>query len=127
LCTFVLQPWEDTTFQGTSHQRQINVVLSNLVCMHYPGKVTQSDGTTSLATCWADHALARDAAYGTTQGVVWRDFWVSFLVIFFKVLSLTHLTLVMLDFEIAETILLAKRRHVGPHEECVREECSQAR
>jgi hypothetical protein len=33
----------------------------------------------------------------------------------------------MLDFGIAEMILLAKRRHVGPHEKCVREECSQAR
>jgi hypothetical protein len=45
---------------------------------------------------------------------------------FFKVLSLTHLTLLLLDFEIAETIPLAKRRHAGPREECVREECSQA-
>jgi hypothetical protein len=35
--------------------------------------------------------------------------------------------LLLLDFEIAETILLAKRRHAGPCEECVREECSQAR
>jgi hypothetical protein len=32
----------------------------------------------------------------------------------------------MLDFEIAETIPLGKRRHAGPHEECVREECSQS-
>jgi hypothetical protein len=37
-----------------------------------------------------------------------------------------HLTLLALDFEIAEAILLAKRRHAGPHEECVREEFSQA-
>jgi hypothetical protein len=46
---------------------------------------------------------------------------------FFKVLSLTHLTLLLLDFEIAETISLAKRRHAGPRKECIREECSQAR
>jgi hypothetical protein len=32
----------------------------------------------------------------------------------------------MLDFEIAEMIPLAKRRHVGQHEECDREEFSQA-
>jgi hypothetical protein len=38
-----------------------------------------------------------------------------------------HLTLLLLDFEISETIPLAKRRHAGPREECVREECSQAR
>jgi hypothetical protein len=37
-----------------------------------------------------------------------------------------HLTLLLLDFEIVETIPLAKRRHTGPCEECVREECSEA-
>jgi hypothetical protein len=37
-----------------------------------------------------------------------------------------HLTLLLLDFEIAEMIPLAKRRHAGPCEGCVREECSQA-
>jgi hypothetical protein len=42
--------------------------------------------------------------YGTAQGVVWSDFWVSF----FKILSLTHLTLLMLDFEIVEMNPLAK-------------------
>jgi hypothetical protein len=43
---------------------------------------------------------------------------------FSKFYPLTHLPL--LDFAIAEMIPLAKRRHAGPHEECVREECSQA-
>jgi hypothetical protein len=43
---------------------------------------------------------------------------------FSKFYPLMHLTL--LNFKIAETILLAKRRHAGPCEECVREECSQA-
>jgi hypothetical protein len=100
--------WKDTTFQGTDHQRQVNGVLGNLVRMHYPGEVTQSDGTTSPATCWANYALAHDAMYGTAHGAVWSDFWVSFWSSFSKVLSLTHLTLVMLDFEIVETILLAK-------------------
>jgi hypothetical protein len=95
--------------------------------MHYPGEVTQSDGTICPATCWDDYALAPDATYGTTKGAVWSDFWVSFSVIFFKVLSLAHLTLQLLDFEIAQTIPLAKRRHTRPREECVREECSQAR
>jgi hypothetical protein len=33
--------------------------------------------------------------------------------------------LLLLDFEIAEMILLVKRRHAGPREECVREECSK--
>jgi hypothetical protein len=62
---------------------------------------------THKCALWADYALAPDVTYGTAQGAVWNDFWVSF----FKVLSVTHLTLLMLDFEIAETILLGKRRH----------------
>jgi hypothetical protein len=76
--------WDDSTFQGTSHQRQVNGVLDNLVRMHYPGEVTWSDGTSSLATWWADYALAPDAMYENTQGAVWSDFWVSFLVILFQ-------------------------------------------
>jgi hypothetical protein len=32
----------------------------------------------------------------------------------------------MLHFKIAEMISLAKRRHVGSHEDCVQEECTQA-
>jgi hypothetical protein len=32
----------------------------------------------------------------------------------------------LLDFKIAETILLTKQRQVGPHEGCVRKECSHA-
>jgi hypothetical protein len=72
--------------------------------MHYLGEITWSDGTSSPTTCWADYALAPDVMYGTAQGAVWSDFWVSF----FKILSLTHLTLLMLDFEIVEMNPLAK-------------------
>jgi hypothetical protein len=76
--------WEDTTFEGTSHKRQVNGVLGNHVCLHYLGEVTQSGGTSSPATCWADYALAPDMTYGTAQGAVWSNFWVSFLVIIFQ-------------------------------------------
>jgi hypothetical protein len=76
--------WEDTTFQGTCHQRQVNGVLDNLVHMHYPSEVTRSNGTTSPATCWDNYALAPDVTYGTAKGAVWSDFWVSFLVILFQ-------------------------------------------
>jgi hypothetical protein len=37
-----------------------------------------------------------------------------------------HLNFLLLDFEIAEIIPLAKRRHAVPCEECVQEECLQA-
>jgi hypothetical protein len=73
--------WDDTTFQGTGHKRQVNTVLGNLVRMHYPEEVTQSDGTISPTTCWDDYALAPNVTYGSTQGAVWSDFWVSFSVI----------------------------------------------
>jgi hypothetical protein len=52
--------------------------------MHYPGEVTQSDGTISPATCWDDYALAPDVVYGSAKGAVWSDFWVSFPVILFQ-------------------------------------------
>jgi hypothetical protein len=60
--------WDDTTFQGIGHKMQVNVVLGNLVCMHYPGEATLSNGTTSPATCWDDYALAPNATYGSAQG-----------------------------------------------------------
>jgi hypothetical protein len=43
--------WEDTMFQGTCPQRQVNRVLGNPICIYYHGEVTRSDGTTSPATC----------------------------------------------------------------------------
>jgi hypothetical protein len=52
--------------------------------MHYPDEVTRSNGTISPATYWDDYALAPDATYGTANGAVWSDFWVSFLVILFQ-------------------------------------------
>jgi hypothetical protein len=68
---------------------------------------------------WMDYALAPDVMYVTAKGVVWSDFWGSFLSSFFKALSLTHLTLLLLDFEIVEMIPLANQIQAGPCEECV--------
>jgi hypothetical protein len=53
-CTHFFSSWEDTTFQGTCPQGQVNGVLGNLIRMHYPGEVTRSDGTTSPSNCWDD-------------------------------------------------------------------------
>jgi hypothetical protein len=49
--------WDDTTFQGTCHKRQVNAVLGNIVL-----------GTISPTTCWDDYALAPDATYWPAQG-----------------------------------------------------------
>jgi hypothetical protein len=91
------------------------VSMKDMSSSHYPSDITRSNGTSSPATCWAYYDLAPVTTYGTTQRAVWSDFQVSF----FKVLSLMHLTLLMLDFEIAKMIHLGKRRHAGPCEECV--------
>jgi hypothetical protein len=66
--------WEDTTFEGTGHKRQVNVVLGNLVRLHYPDEVTWSDDTHSPTTCWADYGLSAYVTYGTAEGAVWSDF-----------------------------------------------------
>jgi hypothetical protein len=76
--------WVDTMFEGTSHKRQVNALLGSLVHLHYPGEVTRSDDTCSPTTCLADYALSPNTAYETAQGVVWSNFWVSFLVILFQ-------------------------------------------
>jgi hypothetical protein len=57
--------WEDTMFESTCHKRQVNVVWGNLVCLHYPGEVTQSIDSRSRANYWADYALSPDVTYGT--------------------------------------------------------------
>jgi hypothetical protein len=76
--------WEDTTFGDTCYKRQVNVVLGNLMCLHYPGEVPQSTGASSAATYWVDYDLSLDATYETAQGAVWNDFWLSFLVTLFQ-------------------------------------------
>jgi hypothetical protein len=38
--------------------------------MLYPGKVTRSDVTISLATFWDDYALKPNTTYGTAKGAV---------------------------------------------------------
>jgi hypothetical protein len=55
-------------FRGTSHQRQVNAILGNLVRMHYPGEVTQSDDTIPPATCWDVYTLAPNVTYITSKG-----------------------------------------------------------
>jgi hypothetical protein len=118
---------EDSTFQGTDHQRQVNAVLDNLVHMHYPSEVTRRDGTISPVICWDNYALAPDMMYGTSKGAMWNDFWVSFSVILFQSFIPDAPDFAIAFCEDAEMILLAKQTHAGPREECVQEECSQAR
>jgi hypothetical protein len=65
--------------RGTQGKRLVNQVLGSLVRLHHPGVVTLSgNGRLELATTWDHYQFASDGDYGTTQGVVAHDFWVSF-------------------------------------------------
>jgi hypothetical protein len=56
----------------------VNQVLGNLVHLHHPCVVTlPENGHRALATTWDHCRFAPDGDYGTTQGVVSHDFWVS--------------------------------------------------
>jgi hypothetical protein len=69
----------DYSFEGDSRQRLANQVLGNLVCVHHLGVVTLlGNGHQELATTWEHYRFASDGDYGTAQGAVVHDFWVSF-------------------------------------------------
>jgi hypothetical protein len=57
----------------------VNQVLGNLVHLHHPGVVTlPGSGRRELTTTWEHYQFALDGDYGTAQGEVVHDFWVSF-------------------------------------------------
>jgi hypothetical protein len=70
--------WIDHGFDGTSRQRLVNQVLGNLPRLHYLGMVTLPNGRRKITTTWEHFRFALDEDYGTAQGVVSHDFWVSF-------------------------------------------------
>jgi hypothetical protein len=68
----------DYSFEGDSRQRLVNQVLGNLVHLHHPGVVTlPRNGHREIATTWDHYHFALDGDYGTAQGTVSYDFWVS--------------------------------------------------
>jgi hypothetical protein len=68
--------WDDTSFDGRGHHRQLNQVLGNLCRLHNPGIVTDPKGVVVPCTSWSHFALAPHATYGTAQGAIKHDFWV---------------------------------------------------
>jgi hypothetical protein len=74
----VCRSWIDYSFEGDLRQRLVNQVLDNMVRLHHPGVVTlPGNGRQELATTWVHCHFATDGYYGTTQGAVSHDFWVS--------------------------------------------------
>jgi hypothetical protein len=70
-------------------QRLVNQVLGNLIRLHHPGVVTMPEnGRRELTTTWEHYRFAPDGSYGTAQGAVAHDFWVSIFFIFFSSLLL---------------------------------------
>jgi hypothetical protein len=56
---------------------QVNVILGNLLRLHYLGIVVTSDGHHIPMTRWRDYALSPNARHGNGLGVVRNAFWVS--------------------------------------------------
>jgi hypothetical protein len=56
--------WVDTTFKGEKCQRQVNIVLGNLVRLHYPVVAPcPGSGPASAVVSWGDFALATNINY----------------------------------------------------------------
>jgi hypothetical protein len=61
---------------GTGHYRQVNMVLGNLVRLHWPGLVTLPTGESIPATTWEHYRYDVCRTFGNTQALVWDAFWV---------------------------------------------------
>jgi hypothetical protein len=81
--------WVDYSFEGNERQRLVNQMLSNLVHLHHLGVVTlPGNGRHELATTWEHYQFTPDGSYGTAQGAVVHDFWVSIFSIYYFFSSL---------------------------------------
>jgi hypothetical protein len=68
----------DYSFDGDSGQRLVNQVLGNWVCLHHPDVVTlPMNGRWELTTTWDHYRFGPDGDYGSAQGAMSHDFWVS--------------------------------------------------
>ncbi|KAL5647682.1 hypothetical protein ACJX0J_042037, partial [Zea mays] len=65
----------DDSFTGTGHYRQVNMVLGNLVRLHWPGLVTLPSGESVPATTWEHYRYGVCRTFGNTQALVWDAFW----------------------------------------------------
>jgi hypothetical protein len=52
--------WEETMFDSSCNKSQVNVVLGNLMCLHYPREVSRSGAKSSAGTCCVDYGLSPD-------------------------------------------------------------------
>jgi hypothetical protein len=69
-CLLSFSSWLDTSFDRRGHHMQVNVILGNLLWLHYPRIVVRGAGRTVPVTIWHDYARAPDARYGNAQGVM---------------------------------------------------------
>lgn len=70
--------WDDSTFDGTGHHRQVNYTLGTLCRLHYPGMVNLPSGERIHVTSWDQYRFHPDVDHQNAQGAVWADFWVSY-------------------------------------------------
>jgi hypothetical protein len=75
----VCRSWINYSFDGDSRQRLVNQLLGNLVHLHHPGVATLPENDLrELTDTWDHYRFASDRDYGTAQGAVSHDLWVSF-------------------------------------------------
>jgi hypothetical protein len=63
-CLLSFSSWLDTSFDGRGHHRQVNVILGNLLRLHYPGVVVRGAGHSVPETSWRDYTHVPDVRYG---------------------------------------------------------------
>jgi hypothetical protein len=63
LCLLCFNSWQDTSWDGRGHHRQVNQILGNLIRLHYRGLVTKG-GHSEHVTTWRHYARAPDARHG---------------------------------------------------------------
>jgi hypothetical protein len=68
--------WIDDSFIGTGHYTQVNLVLGNLVRLHWCGLMTLPSGESVPATTWEHYRYGVCRTFGNTQALVWDAFWV---------------------------------------------------
>jgi hypothetical protein len=62
----VCSTWIDDSFKGTRYYMQVNMVLGNLVRLHWPSLVTLPSGESVLATTWEHNRYGVCRTFGNT-------------------------------------------------------------
>jgi hypothetical protein len=74
LISTLFSVWINDSFTGIGHYRQVNMVLGNLVRLHWPGLVTLPSGESVPVTPWEHYRYGVYRTFGNTQALVYDAF-----------------------------------------------------